>query len=79
MKSNHAKRNILAALTAGFVIASASSVVAQPITGHQEDHREHQGHQGQNHQGHQGHQGQNHQGQQRQNRQKQKGQQRQQK
>ena len=73
MKSNHAKRNILAALTAGFVIASVSSVAAQPMTGHQEDHREHQGHQGQNHQGHQGHQGQNHQGQQRQNRQKQQG------
>lgn len=81
MKSNHAKQNILAALTVGFVIASASSVAAQPMTGNQEqDHREHQGHQGQNHQRHHGHQGQqrqNHQGQQRQNRQGHQGQQRQ--
>jgi len=47
MKSTHAKRHILAAPTAGFVIASASSVAAQPMTGHQgQNHQEHQGHQG---------------------------------
>lgn len=51
MKSTHGKRNILAALTAGLVIVSASSVAAQPITSHQgQDHREHQGHEGQNRQ-----------------------------
>jgi len=47
MKSTHTKRYILAALTTGFVIASVSSVAAQPITGHQgQNHQEHQGHQG---------------------------------
>jgi hypothetical protein len=79
MKSTYAKQNILAALTVGFVIASTSSVAAQPMTGHQgQDHREHQV---QTRQGQQKQQRQNRQrqqqGQQRQNRQGQQGQQRQ--
>ncbi len=68
MKSTDAKRHILAVLTAGFVIASTSSVTAQTITGHQgQDHREHQGHQGQNRQRPQEQQRRNNQKQQRQN------------
>jgi len=46
-KTSHPQRRILALLIAGFAIASASPVVAQPMTEHQGQHRqEHQGHQG---------------------------------
>ncbi len=70
MKSNkitHAKRSILSVLTAGFVIASASAVAAQPMTEQQgQNHQEHQQQQRQQRQnrqqpqrkqpqGHQGH------------------------
>jgi|GEM_PF-6673045 hypothetical protein len=68
MKSLHAKQYILAALTAGFVIASTSFVAAQPMTENQgQKHQKHQSHQRQNRQGHQRHQRQNHQGHQRRN------------
>ena len=63
MKSIYPKQHILAVLLTGFVIASASSVAAQPTTGHQE--QAHQEHQVQNRQGQQK--------QQRRNRQRQQG------
>ncbi len=48
-KTNHLQRRILALLSAGFAIASAPTVTAQPTTEHQGQHRqEQQGHQGHN-------------------------------
>jgi hypothetical protein len=54
-KKTHTTRRIFAALTAGFVMMSASAVSAQPITNHhgqnhQEGHEDHEGHEG--HKGH---------------------------
>lgn len=72
MKSTHRQRSILAALTVGFVIASASSVVAQPMTSYQgHDHREHQGQNRQKQQVEQRQNSQSQQGQQRRSSQKQ--------
>jgi len=62
-KTTHTKRSLLSVLTAGFVIASTSAVVAQPVTEQQgqnhQGHQQQQRQQGQNHQGHQQQQRQN--------------------